>query len=359
MRDFRLAAVPLMSVVNDTEGNLARIEQAVSAAVRGGADLVLLPELCLTGYATDGTLRPLTCDGPAVKELVRLADEHGATVCAGIAEAADGRIYDTQLVAEDGGLAGAYRKTHLGEQEQQVFAPGDRLAPIPSRLGLLGLGICWECRFPEVAGVLALQGADILLYPTASGLTAVRREETWERILPARAADNTCYVAAANACGGNGGGVTFGGGAAAYGPHGELLAADYRGQGIACDVSAAELTRLRQHDHRTMRDVYYLSRRRPELYGRLTERRRSPPAAQRPPDLPELAVAGRGQVRHEAGAGGRAGLGLPQQVLLLAPHERPAVADAVQEALEVVRPDRGHDVPEIPQQMSVRPAGPA
>lgn len=292
MRDFRLAAVPLQSLVNDIEGNLSRIEQAVATAVRGSADLVLLPELCLTGYATDGSLQPLTVDGPEVKKLIRIADEHGVTVCAGIAETADGRIYDTQLVVEEGGLAGSYRKTHLGEREQQTFSRGDCLTPIQSRLGILGFGICWECRFPEIAGVLALQGADVLLYPTASGLTAARRQEVWERILPARAADNTCYVAAANSCGSNGSGVTFGGGAVAYGPHGELLAADYRGQGIVCDVSAAELSRLRQHDHLSMRDVYYLDRRQPDLYRRLTERHRLPLAAQHPSDMLKLTVAG-------------------------------------------------------------------
>ncbi|MDD2626736.1 MAG: hypothetical protein PHI87_04210 [Candidatus Methanomethylophilus sp.] len=269
MRDCRIACVPLPCTAGDIAGNLRRLEAAVMAAADRDSDLVLLPEACLTGYATDMDLPAVTLDGPEVRQVCRIGQDCGVTVAAGTAEKADGGVYLTQFLAEDGAVIGSYRKTHLGEREQKVFRAGGRLNVIGSKFGKIGFQLCWEAHFPEITRCLALQGADLVLIPTASGLAPARRAEVWNRILPARADDNTVFVAAVNQCGDNGRGLVLGGGATVFDPRGGLLAADYRGQAVVADLKAARLAELRQHGYASMKNVYYLPRRRPELYGPL------------------------------------------------------------------------------------------
>jgi len=269
MRDCRLAAVQLPCVAGDVTGNLRQLEAAVMAAADREADLICLPELCLTGYSTAGDLPALTLDGPEVRQVCRIGQDCGVSIAAGTAEKTADGVYLTHFLAEDGAVIGSYRKTHLGEREQPLFRAGDRLNVITSKFGKIGFQLCWESHFPEITGCLALQGADLVLMPTASTLAPARRAEVWNRILPARADDNTVFVAAVNQCG-ESGNNRFGGGALVLDPEGRPLAADYSGRAVIADLSADRLAELRRRDHTSMRNVYYLLLRRPELYGTIT-----------------------------------------------------------------------------------------
>lgn len=272
MKEIRIALSQMRCVAGDVEGNMSRIMESVDDAGTEKANLLLLPEMCITGYATDGDIPELPQAGAEIRDIALHALKREMAVCIGLCEGADGMPFNTEVLVEDGVMKGYYRKTHLGELEKTVFAPGDHIHCIHTSLGIFGVPVCWECRFPEISTTLALQGADVLLVPTASGMMAERRREVWDRILPARAADNTCFVAAVNARGDNGRGVTFGGGASIRGPHGELLGEDYEGNMLVADLDPAELG-MRKMDYVSMRDVYYLPRRKPQLYGEVTKGR--------------------------------------------------------------------------------------
>lgn len=263
MEPVRVAMASVRSVVGDVEGNLRRMEGVIDS--HPDADLVCFPELSLTGYSMPSSRDfPVSADDPAIGRILDRSE--GRAVCFGYVDA-DGCI--AQSVAEDGRIVGTYRKTHLGEREAGAVNAGGSLPVFRTSKAVVGVSLCWEAHFPEIAGTYALNGADLILMPFASGLGGERRRSSWDRFLPARAYDNTVFVAACNAFGDNGLGTAFGGGACVYDVRGEKLA---EGQG-ECVVEAlldpGQMGRIRAEGYESMRDVYFLDKRRPELYGRI------------------------------------------------------------------------------------------
>ena len=172
-------------------------------------------------------------------------------------------------MVEDGRILGTYHKTHLGERESEAIVPGDRLDVIRTSKAVIGLQVCWEIHFPEIAGTYALKGADMILMPSASGLGGERRRSAWDRVIPARAYDNTVYAAVCNQFGDNGRGVSFGGGAAVYDVRGRKMAEDFSGECmLTVDLDPEPLERIRAEGYESMRDVCFLDKRRPEIYFR-------------------------------------------------------------------------------------------
>lgn len=271
MMSMRVCMVPMRSTVGDIDGNVGRILGYCDTAQDGGADLVCFPEMSVTGYSMPRSRDFLLSerDDPIRRIVERSAS--GLSICFGYADAG-GRI--AQSVAEDGEIAGTYRKTHLGEREQGVMVPGEELPVLPLKRAIVGISICWEAHFPEICGTYALKGADLVLMPTASGLGGERRQSSWGRVLPARAYDNTVFVAACNACGDNGLGTVLGGGACAYDVRGMELGHTL-GDGILfADLDPGQMDRIRGGASTTMRDVYFLDKRRPELYSELVRKNR-------------------------------------------------------------------------------------
>ncbi len=267
MEDLRIAAVCMRSDIGDVNGNLESMLGRIDALSRSGADMVLFPEMCLTGYSMSSETRRLSFSSPEVRAVAE-STESGPCVCFGFADE-DRRI--VQAVAEDGRIVGAYRKTHLGAMEAERMVPGDSLDVIRTSKAVVGIQMCWESHFPEITCSYALQGADLVLMPHASGLAGARRSDVWNRILPARAYDNSVFVACCNACGPNGAGTSFGGGAMILDPKGKVLAEDASGGEceMMADLESEKLRTIREGDgYRTMKDVHYLSKRRPELYRR-------------------------------------------------------------------------------------------
>ncbi len=265
MEDLRIDAVCMRSDVRDVEGNLESILSRIDASSRSGADLVLFPEMSLTGYSMASDVRLLSPDSPEVRAVVE-ATESGPCVCFGFAD--EGRRI-VQAVAEKGRIVGMYCKTHLGAMEAERMVQGESLDVIRTSKAVVGIQMCWESHFPEITGTYALKGADLVLMPHASGLSGGRRSGIWRRILPARAYDNSVFVACCNACGPNGAGTSFGGGGMILDPKGTILVEDESGGEavLTADLESGILRRIREGDgYRTMRDVHYLSKRRPELY---------------------------------------------------------------------------------------------
>ncbi len=266
-RMLNIAAVQMRSILGDVGGNVRRAIEAIEAASSSGADVVCLPEAVLTGYAMPGSAdHPLPKCGPDVMAVVDATSDYGVCACFGFVE--DGP-YITQAVAEDGRLVGMYRKTHLGGREEPVIRRGDSIDVFRTRRATIGIQLCWESHIPEITGTLAIKGADIVLMPHASGLSPGRRKEVWGRILPARAYDNTVFIIACNQCGDNGAGTVFGGGAAIYGPRGQLIEEDYSGRTVlTASIDTGELEAIRHGNRDSMRNLYFLEKRRPELYFR-------------------------------------------------------------------------------------------
>ncbi|MEW5725958.1 MAG: nitrilase-related carbon-nitrogen hydrolase, partial [Thermodesulfobacteriota bacterium] len=228
MKDLCLAAAMVRAVVGDKAGNLERTRAAAVEAAARGADLLVLPEAGLTGYTVRESMIPWaeTVPGPLTQAVTALAAEFGLMILAGLVEKGPaGALYLTQFLAGPDGLLGLYRKTHLGPTEKTLFSAGDRLGLVRTPAADFGLQLCYEGHFPEIALAQALRGAEVLLIPHASPHEEPEEKlSRWLRYLPARAYDNTFFLAAVNQVGDNGGGLEFSGAALILGPKGEVLA---------------------------------------------------------------------------------------------------------------------------------------
>lgn len=168
---FDAAAVQFGAEPHAVGRNRARAAEAIRAAAAAGARLIVLPELCASGYVLDpdglaGLAEP--ADGPTVRGWADLADELGVFVVGGWCERDGDRIYNAAALVGPRGVTGLYRKLHLFDREKDVFAPGDHGLPVvETAIGRIGLCVCYDLRFVEVARALALAGADVIAVPTA------------------------------------------------------------------------------------------------------------------------------------------------------------------------------------------------
>ncbi len=226
----------------DTEKNLASAEKAVRDGARQGATIVCLPELFRTPYfpqREDTDLFDLAepVPGPTTERIGKLAAELGVVIVTPVFERrAAGLYHNTAVVLDsDGSTAGVYRKMHVPNDplffEKFYFAPGDTgFHAFETRAGRLGVLICWDQWFPEAARALALDGAEIVLIPTAIGWVPGDAEEerraqqdAWVTIQRAHAIANGIFVAAANRVGREGE-LEFYGSSFVADPQGRILA---------------------------------------------------------------------------------------------------------------------------------------
>jgi predicted amidohydrolase len=253
----RVAVVQRQPRSADPQANLGAVAD-VLGRLAGAVDVVVFPELFLSGYLTDGLDRiaePL--DGPLVGALSGLARRHRTLLVCGLPEAADGRWFDTAVVLDaDGTLAGAYRKTHLFGTEPAVFTPGDRLPVFDTGVGRVGVLICYDLEFPEPARVLAAQGAELLVVPTANMDPYADLHRVHAR---ARAMENGVHLLLANQVG-MVGDLVMCGGSRIVADTGEVLAAAGRGEALLL----AELPDAADGARDPALD--YFAHRRPDLY---------------------------------------------------------------------------------------------
>ncbi|WP_103503559.1 carbon-nitrogen hydrolase family protein, partial [Streptomyces sp. SM14] len=232
-----------------------------------GARLLITPELSLTGYALGAAVadRAEPGDGPAAREVGRIAAEYGLAVVHGYPERSpeSGVVHNTvQLTGPDGRTLARYRKTHLyGGYEREAFTAGDEPVVQAELDGLrIGLLVCYDVEFPEAARAHALAGTDLLAVPTA-----LMRPYDFvaTTLVPARAWESQLYVAYANRCGREGE-FDFTGLSCLAAPDGTVPArAGEDGQLLVADVDPAALAASRAANP-------YLADRRPELYTTLT-----------------------------------------------------------------------------------------
>lgn len=158
---------PRVGVANK-DANLKRTLELVNQAADRGATLVVLPELANTGYAFETREEAYAHaervpTGPTTDAWVALARERGIHLVGGLTECDGVRLFDTAVLVGPDGFIGKYRKTHLWNREKLYFTPGDLGFPVfDTRIGRIGLLICWDIWFPETARLLAVQGADVI-----------------------------------------------------------------------------------------------------------------------------------------------------------------------------------------------------
>ncbi|GAB2502563.1 carbon-nitrogen hydrolase [Pseudoxanthomonas sangjuensis] len=232
----------------DADANLAVIETRVAEAAKRGAKLVLLQELHNGAYfcqheSVDEFDLAEPIPGPSTERLGKLARQHGVVLVSSLFERrAAGLYHNTAVVFEkDGGIAGKYRKMHIpddpGFYEKFYFTPGDLgFQPIDTSVGRLGVLVCWDQWYPEAARLMALAGAELLLYPTAIGWDPSdepaeknRQRDAWVLSHRGHAVANGLPVLSCNRVGHeesplDAAGIDFWGNSHVLGPQGELLA---------------------------------------------------------------------------------------------------------------------------------------
>ncbi len=223
----------------DRDANLADMVELVSAAIAAGADIVVSQELF------EGIYFPQTeqqhyfewatsvDDSPAIAAVRDLTAGTGVVAPVSFFERSGQAYFNSIALVEDGRVHGIYRKSHIpdgpGYEEKWYFSPGNTGFKVwPTGHGVIGVGICWDQWFPEAARVMALQGAEILLYPTAIGSEVGDQSDNdtadmWRTAMTGHAVCNHVYVAAANRIGVEAD-LTF---------YGTSFIADYRGRIMA------------------------------------------------------------------------------------------------------------------------------
>ncbi len=232
----------------DIKSNIQKLKNNIREAAKQGAELIVLQELHNSLYfcqVEDTNIFDLaeTIPGPSTDEFGALAKELGVVIVLSLFERrAPGLYHNTAVVMEkDGSIAGKYRKMHIPDDpayyEKFYFTPGDLgFEPISTSVGKLGVLVCWDQWYPEAARLMAMKGADLLIYPTAIGWESTDTPEEKDRQLGAwvisqrgHAVANGLHVVSVNRTGyepdpsGQTNGIAFWGNSFVAGPQGELL----------------------------------------------------------------------------------------------------------------------------------------
>ena len=270
MKDkIRLALAQISSKRENKDENLAKFEKITQKAKEQGADLVIFPELSLTGYVVRDQLYELAepIPGPSVHRVEEIAKKTNMHIIFGMPELSEktrATLFNTAVFVGPNGFIGKYRKmylpTHSVFEEKRHFRPGYQAAAFETPIGKIGLCICYDLFFPEVTRLVRLQGAQLIVCISAS--PAVRRSY-FEILTAARALENTAFLAYVNLVGVEDG-LQFWGGSRLITPTGDIVAkAKYDEEDfVLCEVNYNDI-RAAETFIPTLRDL------RPELFEEL------------------------------------------------------------------------------------------
>ena len=278
--------------IADRKTNVLRLAEGIRDLAMRGAELVVLQELHNSLYFcqvedVDNFDLAEPIPGPSTEFFGQVAKECGVVIVTSLFERrAPGLYHNTAVVIErDGTIAGKYRKMHIPDDpayyEKFYFTPGDLgFHPIQTSVGKLGVLVCWDQWYPEAARLMALQGAEMLIYPTAIGYATYdteeeqqRQREAWTTVMRGHAVANGLPVIAVNRVGfepdpsGQTEGIQFWGSSFVAGPQGELhyRASDQEEESLVVDIDL-------KHSENVRRWWPFLRDRRIENYGDITRR---------------------------------------------------------------------------------------
>lgn len=292
MQRTRVAAVSMNGLLGDPDRVLAAMDGWCEGGAKAGADLVLFPELVVHGHCTPNTweLAEAVPDGKSVGRLMEIARRHKVTLSAGLSEKERDIVYNTQVLVGPAGFIGKQRKLHLSRDEVNYYKGGRDILVFDTGRCKVGTVICYDNQFPEVARVLALRGAEVILMPhaarfkpwsdTAEGEAAARRHShEFVSVYALRARENSCFAVLTDQAGRAGTLDSYpkdhenqphhAGVAMIWGPGGELLASTQR-ERVEEEMIVADLDPLALARERSLAN-YMLKTRRPELFGEIVK----------------------------------------------------------------------------------------
>ena len=291
MRELKIGFLQQHNVA-DRMDNMKRLAEGIADLAKRGAELIVLQELhnglyfCQTEEVENfDQAEPIP--GPSTAFYGELAKQQGVVIVTSLFEKrTTGLYHNTAVVIEkDGSIAGKYRKMHIPDDpayyEKFYFAPGDLgFHPIDTSVGRLGVLVCWDQWYPEAARLMALQGAEILIYPTAIGYAAnddeaeqQRQREAWTTVMRGHAVANGLPVIAVNRVGfeedpsQQTDGIQFWGSSFVAGPQGELIyrASDNEEESIIVEIDM-------EHNELVRRWWPFLRDRRIDAYNDILKR---------------------------------------------------------------------------------------
>ena len=281
MTTLTIAALQLPLGSPDEGVNIAAVSALVEQAAAQGAQVVLPPELFSGPYfcqvedeALFALARP-TAEHPSVRAMQTLAAKLKIAIPTSFFERDGPHYYNTMaMIGPDGEIMGTYRKSHIpdgpGYEEKYYFRPGNDGFKVWQLFGhTVGVGICWDQWYPECARVMALMGAEVLLYPTAIGTepydAGLDTSRMWRRAMQGHAVSNCVPVVAANRIGSEGG-QSFYGHSFITDEWGDFVAA-YGGEETGVLLARLDLDRAARH----RAGMGFFRDRRPQLYGRIAQ----------------------------------------------------------------------------------------
>jgi len=266
MNMLHIACGQFIADPGNKDANIAAIERLAVEASGRGCELVVFPEMALTGYLPPDQMPPLaeSAEGESAKRIAEAARSSGIAIAYGFPELVEGQDlkFNTFIVfGSDGREIGRYRKIHLWDTEAKWCAPGTEIPTFDLKGTSLSGWICYDTRFPELARLEFLAGAEVCLVPTAW----LGPPEEWELSLRARALDNTIFVAGSDIVNPLPG-LECRGLSLIVGPHGEVLARAEAGTECVIDAKLDPATMKQQRDR-----VPLKRDRVPSFYGGLVQ----------------------------------------------------------------------------------------
>lgn len=271
-KKFLIALAQISCQRGDKKANIRRIEEYAAKAKQDGAELVIFPELSLTGYTVRDELFDLAevIPGPSTNAVIKIAKKHETHIVFGMPELSEktqATIYNSAVLVGPEGYIGKYRKIHLPThsvfEEKRYFRPGYHVGAFSTGIGKIGLIICYDIFFPEVCRLTRLEGAQMIVCVSAS--PAVRKS-FFETLTVARAIENAAFLAYVNLVGIEDG-LQFWGGSRLIAPNGKIIAkAKYDEEDLV--VGEVNYTDIKSVEAfvPTLKDL------RPELFGKLKEK---------------------------------------------------------------------------------------
>ncbi len=264
---MKAALIVQNCIAGDYKKNLESSISFISKASQKGADIIVFPEMNLTGYVAGSDIISIskTINEEIVNLFSGLAKDYKIAILAGLAEkTSSNNIYASHLVFNPDGTYGIYRKIHTAPYEKDFFTPGNKVVVFNSNGFIFGVQLCYDAHFPELSLSMALKKADVIFIPHASPRgSSQQKYDSWTRHLRARAFDNGLYIAACNQTGNNSMGLVFPGISILIGPDGNII---YKSidetEGIHfINIEKDALRHVRSHKMR-----YFLPHRRNDLF---------------------------------------------------------------------------------------------
>ena len=266
MKKARVSVIQMDIKLGELRSNLDKALKLTEKALNKDSDLIILPEMWPTGF----DYQALESYEPSYYKdilslIANLADKGKAYIVAGsMAEIEDGNFYNTSFAVDPfGKILGGYRKVHLFKElkEDKFFTPGDKAFAVDTKVGKLGIAVCYDLRFPEIFRTEALAGAEIICVPAEFPKP---RLEHWLTLLQARAIENQCFIVGANRVGKTGK-IEYFGNSVIFGPYGECLGeAGKKEEVLTADIDLDTVSETRER-------LPSLRERRPEAYRSIGE----------------------------------------------------------------------------------------